>query len=348
MTASGFNYVKGTNEGLFYTSKDNAAEFGGSFFEYADGWETLSPIVMEGGVEFTNIIPADIEEIKVDGTFKVIIYILAFATILMSISFMLWTLINSKTKIVRRAQPGFLYIMCLGCIMSSSVPVIITLDSKESCQGAWLVYACGFSLSMGALAAKTLRVYRMINAAKSLKLLKLTFVDALPPLVFLFVIDCSIALAMISSGDVDYLVEDTIVDNFGRVLERESRCKAKGPTVYAFFLTNIGILSVLAIICYKSRKISTDYSESKYISMSVASALQIISAGFLLIAIADSNPSVEFLMVSLMTLVTDGSTLGLIFVPKIYLLFVNATNKTTSDSTANSQVSHAGSIAATE
>ena len=86
---------------------------------------------------------------------------LASIVMLLSLVFACWTWCNHEAKIVRRTQPEFLSIMCSGCFLSSSVPIIWALDSHESCRVAWLVYALGFSISIGALSAKTLKTFRL-------------------------------------------------------------------------------------------------------------------------------------------------------------------------------------------
>ncbi len=319
MTASEFKFV-GT------IPKENVFSLK---YEYSGGWRdlqghsTFSKIELAGGVEFTNIVPVEIEEIRVHDSVEIVIFVLSTISIASSVLFAYWTFNYRHTKIVRRSQPEFLWIMCLGCILSSSVPIIISYDSSESCKAAWMVYAVGFSISIGSLSAKTIRIWRMIDAAKSLRFMKLSFLDATPPLLFILIVDVVLAYIMIKEGNVDYAETDVDMDEYERVLKREFRCRSKGPLTSAFFLVNIFILAVLACLCYMSRSISTEYLESKYISMSVASSLQIVGLGFLLIAISDNTPAVEYLMVSLMTLVTDASTLYLIFVPKVYQLHLN-------------------------
>jgi hypothetical protein len=133
-------------------------------------------------------------------------------------------------------------------------------------------------------------------------------------------IDVGLAIAMQASGDVAYEETDLIYDEFDRVVKREFRCAVKGSYTTVFFAANIFILGFLALLCYQDRTISVKFSESKYISMAVASALQITGLGFLLIVLSENTPTVDYLMISLMTIITDGSTLFFIFVPKMQML----------------------------
>jgi hypothetical protein len=195
-----------------------------------------------------------------------------------------------------------------------------------------MLYAVGFSISIGSLSAKTLRVWSLTKAASNLRIHRLSLVDALPPLLFILIVDVVIASFMIQQGDVDWVEIEIRTDSYGRVLEKEFRCQSKGPVFSAFLLVNIAILSALAMICYQARNISTDFSESKYVSMSLASSLQIAVLGFLLIAVSDNTPAVEYLMVSLTTLFIAVSILYLVFVPKMYHFHSNSVSGTFSAS----------------
>ncbi len=322
MTASEFEFDPTEPSSSMFKLK---YEFSGKWSDL-DGEAQLSPIAMESDATFTELVPVEIKEIRVDPSVEIIILAVAAFVIASGVLFTIWTMINHNTKIIRRSQPQFLYILSTGCILSGFVPIVITMESSQTCQTAWMLYAVGFSISIGSLSAKTLRVWRITKAASNLRAYRLSLVDALPPLLFILIIDVVIASLMIQQGDVDWVEIELSTDSYGRVLEKEFRCQSKGPVFSAFLLVNIAILTFLATICYRARNINSDFSESKYVSMSLASSLQIAVLGFLLIAISDNTPAVEYLMVSLMTLVIAVSILYLVFVPKMYLLHINSVN----------------------
>jgi ABC-type branched-subunit amino acid transport system substrate-binding protein len=305
--------LKGQDDGSTAFELEN--EFGGGLW-----LGDFSAIATEDGSSFVNLVPAAFEEVRVIAAVEGVVTALASFVMLASVVCAIWSRINCDSKIVRGSQKEFLYLICLGCVISSSVPIMMAHPSDFACQGAWIAYAFGFSISMGSLSAKTIRVYRMFTAANKMNLMKITFLQSLPPMLTIMFIDVGIAVAMQASGDVAYVEINLDFDQYGRVEKREYRCRNKGPYTTAFFLANIAILSYLACLCYLSRHLPIQFSESKYISMSVVSALQIVSLGFLLVGISDNTPTVDYLMVSLMTIITDGSTLFLIFAPKMYLL----------------------------
>jgi hypothetical protein len=68
---------------------------------------------------------------------------------------------------------------------------------------------------------------------------------------------------------------------------------------------------------YKGRQITTEYGESKYIAMIMASILQIVIVGLPLMFLIDGNPAASYFIESSIIFVICMSTLTLIFIPKI-------------------------------
>jgi hypothetical protein len=87
-----------------------------------DGEAQLSPIVMESDATFTELVPVEIEEIRVDPSVEIFILALSAFVIASGVLFTMWTTINHKTKIIRRSQPEFLYILGTGCILIGFFP----------------------------------------------------------------------------------------------------------------------------------------------------------------------------------------------------------------------------------
>jgi hypothetical protein len=84
-----------------------------------------------------------------------------------------------------------------------------------------------FSISIGALAAKTLRIYRLVKGSEKMKVIRISITQALPPMVFVLMVDVGLVIGMILSGDVSYDEIDLVVDQFGRATKREFRCNSK-------------------------------------------------------------------------------------------------------------------------
>lgn len=85
----------------------------------------------------------------------------------------------------------------------------------------------------------------------------------------------------------------------------------------------LGIVNLLALVfanweAFKARKVSTEYGESKYIGLAMASILQALLIGLPLIILVEDNPSAEFFISATFVFIVAMAILCLIFVPKIY------------------------------
>ncbi len=60
-----------------------------------------------------------------------------------------------------------------------------------------------------------------------MKVIRISVAQALPPMVFILLVDVGLVIGMILSGDVSYDEVDLVVDEFGRATRREFRCNSK-------------------------------------------------------------------------------------------------------------------------
>ena len=99
--------------------------------------------------------------------------ILAITNITLAVACVVWTFLNIKEKVVRFAQPIFLALIAVGCMISSST--IFFLGAQDALDGnaddarradancvmvPWL-YSIGFMVTFGSLFAKTRKVYQI-------------------------------------------------------------------------------------------------------------------------------------------------------------------------------------------
>ncbi len=66
-----------------------------------------------------------------------------------------------------------------------------------------------------------------------MKVIKISVAEALPPMMFILLVDVGLVIGMIFSGDVSYDEVDLVVDEFGRATRREFRCNSK-VIIYTF------------------------------------------------------------------------------------------------------------------
>jgi hypothetical protein len=104
--------------------------------------------------------------------------------------------------------------------------------------------------------------------------------------------------------------------------ETYGTCNVSENNAWKSILIVLGLVNGTALIlanveAYKARQLTTEYGESKYIAMIMASILQVIIVGLPLMFLVDDNPAASYFIRSSIIFVICMSTLTLIFVPKI-------------------------------
>jgi hypothetical protein len=108
-------------------------------------------------------------------------------------------------------------------------------------------------------------------------------------------------------------------DPFGRPVDSYGICANEDALPFVVVLTviNLGILVLANWWAYKARNIETEYHESRYIAISMASVLQAWCMGIPILIMVWNNPQARFFVGTGIVFVTSLAVLGLIFVPKI-------------------------------
>lgn len=108
-------------------------------------------------------------------------------------------------------------------------------------------------------------------------------------------------------------------DTFGRPVESYGICTNDGAFAYVILLVviNLGLLVLANYWAYKSRNIETEYHESRYIAIAMASVLQAWCMGIPIFIMVWETPQAKFFVSTGIVFVTSAAVLGLIFVPKV-------------------------------
>lgn len=83
------------------------------------------------------------------------------------------------------------------------------------------------------------------------------------------------------------------------------------------FVFNIGILILSLVQSYECRRITTEYSESSWVTIAIATTAQAWFIGLPLLLLIDTNPTLWFVLISSTVLCTTLPILVLVFFPKI-------------------------------
>ena len=108
-------------------------------------------------------------------------------------------------------------------------------------------------------------------------------------------------------------------DTFDRAVESYGSCTNENalPFVIVILVLNVGVLLLANWRAYQSRNIETEYHESRYIGISMASVLQAWCMGVPILIVVWDNPSAMFFVEAGIVFVTALAVLLLIFVPKV-------------------------------
>lgn len=106
-------------------------------------------------------------------------------------------------------------------------------------------------------------------------------------------------------------------------IESHGVCRSDNAVAFLTPLACINFVVVL-IACwqaFKGRNVSSEFAESKYIGLSVASLFQAFLTGLPIVVIVKDEPKAFYLVLVLMIFVLSEVILLLIFLPKIFLAY---------------------------
>ena len=261
----------------------------------------------------------------IDPTMKTAGKVLAGVNIFFSLFFIAWAYMNRDENIVRYAQPVFLIMVAVGCIISSSTILYLGveddqgLDAADSaCKIVPCLYSLGFIVSYAALFTKIERV-QTIFSNDGLRAIKVSFRSMLLQMLWLVAVDGAILAAWTSIDPLTYERQTISEDSYGNILSSVGVCTTAGNP-FRFLGPMIGLHFIVlfrgSILAYKTRNIGTAFSESKYISIAMYSNLQVIAIGLPLMFLVANNSQANYFVRTGVVFLNDFTVLMLVFGPK--------------------------------
>lgn len=277
----------------------------------------------------TKCLPLPVEEMSyLPDSLLSIGYLLFAFNWFAALFFASWVYAYRKARIIRLAQPEFLYLICLGCMVSTSTIVVLGYDdgnaSADSADAAcallpWL-YSGGFCLTFAALFAKIERVKR-IFLNQQMKNVSVKVRDMAKPMLALLGVDTAILAAWTGSDPLKFVRSrgEDDYDTYGNPVRSQGTCTS--PTSW-YFLAPLVVLHVLVLIygnrnAYLTRSVSSEFQESKYVAISMASTLQVMVLGLPILVMVADNPMTNYFVRVGIIFLNDAGVLLLIFVPKM-------------------------------
>jgi len=182
----------------------------------------------------------------------------------------------------------------------------------------WL-YISGAVLAFSALLAKTRGVHQAYTNP-DLDFIHVTSCDIMGTLGALYSLNLTVLLVwtFLSPLEWNRVFRDS-TDMFDRPFESYGICSNNDalPYVIVILVLNITILIAANWWAYQSRNIETEYHESRYVGISMASILQAWCMGIPILIVVWDNPQAKFFVEAGIVFVTALAVLLLVFVPKM-------------------------------
>ena len=317
-------------------------------FEFGtESAQLLHDIITNGNIEedevITNIvaynlIPVELPYLKVDqnllGNLKIVGFVCFGIVVFSVIVCITWTIMNRTKSVVRAAQPFFLNMVAVGVLIMSASLIPLSADdggdlapethtwSLGVCMSVpWLAFT-GFSVAFSALFSKTWRVNRIMKAKTDHLKIKLSARDVMTPFFVLLSLNCLVLILWTAIDPLEYKrQEHDGTDYWNRVISTYGACRSDNAVAYLLPLAVINF-SVVALSCWQAveaRDIQSEFAETKYIGLAVASLFQAFLTGIPVIVVVRDMPQAYYLMMSVMVFLLSMVLLWLIFLPKILM-----------------------------
>jgi hypothetical protein len=307
-------------------------------------WTLVTPFVYSSG---STEVPPSLPPVNYNPNYigqgaRVTGWILCGCIIFLGLLCSAWTVYQqARVPVIDASGQMFLHSTVVGCIvvacsiipLSLEEPVVDSISGlNTACQATPWLYHTGFALIISGMLAKTYMLYtigRTKHDSTTLRLSSTQDVMNAESTKFLlaFCICFSVTFLMLLTQQLVAPLEWDrvpllIVDEYNRNLQTYGTCTSQNfaleeATKAFIFVWNTLLLLVGNIVAYRSRNFRTEYKESHYITLILASILQSHLISFPIMIVVSRSPSARFWVNTCIVVVITCSTLGLLFVPKV-------------------------------
>lgn len=264
----------------------------------------------------------------------VLFTVIAVATLVLSV----WTHLNRKKRVIKASQPFFLQMILIGVFIFGSTMITLSFDPDKhsqktmdaSCMASPWLLTIGFTTMFSAMYAKLWRINRIFHHPNAFTRIKVTERDVLKPYFVLLGMNVVTLSCWTALAPVTYQRRNNDgTDDWNRVISTYGVCTSYSeensrpansfiPYLVIIVIINLGLLITANIQAYRARSIQTEYSESKYIALIMASMLQAFALGVPCIFLLWEEPQAYFVVMTLVIFSICGVVLGFMFWPKYF------------------------------
>ena len=244
-------------------------------------------------------------------------------------SFATWTCRMSNVRVVVASQPQFLLLICLGAIVCGGALIPLSLDDSDpkfegtradrACQSIPWLASLGFTLMFSALFSKTWRINQLFHNPFPNARLKILPRDLYLPLFCLLGANILCLIGWTIWDPVLYVRKAHAgTDEWNRVISTYGVCEVQSKAFgFVLIAINLGAVIIANWQAYEARHIRSEFSESKYIALSMVCVLQAVLTGIPMLFLTPELPRVHYVVACMTISVCCLSVTMLIFVPKV-------------------------------
>ncbi|KAL3923798.1 MAG: hypothetical protein SGILL_001438 [Bacillariaceae sp.] len=248
---------------------------------------------------------------------------------LVSLFLALWVMKYRNERVIRASQPLFLLMICFGTlVMASSIfpfgmedDIVSYQGCSISCMAGLWLFCIGFAITFSVLFSKIYLVRSVLRHTGQQRIV-MTRRDVVLPNLFLYTVNVTVLLVW-TLVDPQKWTRVSVNEEAAslNLTEASTRgwCDSEHTKMYLGIIlgTNFLMMIISLIQAYECRKITTEYSESLWISAIVAVIAQIWVVGLPILRLLEDKPRGVFITKVAIIFLSSISTLICVFGPKM-------------------------------
>uniref|UniRef100_A0A7S1ZKP5 G-protein coupled receptors family 3 profile domain-containing protein n=1 Tax=Ditylum brightwellii TaxID=49249 RepID=A0A7S1ZKP5_9STRA len=261
---------------------------------------------------------------------------LAAVSLALSTFFGVWVWLNMNRSCIKKSQPLFLGMICIGTFLMASTIIPLGIDDSivspdacsRACMAAPWIFSIGFTTAFTALFCKIWRINILITSSQSFRRVNVTAMDVMKPFAILLTLNVIFLLVWTIVDPMEW--ERNITSSSADSRSSYGICVLGRSGVSTAMISCLLVVGFCVIVlanyqAYKARRISVEFSESKYVAMCMVVMLQVLLIGIPLSVLVSEDPVPRYFVMTAIIFILTMSLLLLIFVPKMH--FVNDEKK---------------------
>jgi ABC-type sugar transport system substrate-binding protein len=296
-------------------------------------------MVLGTNLSFLLRIPLVLPDLTVDmnylGGLKILGYVLLAITAIGDLAMVFWVVRNRKSRIVAAGQPLFLLTILAGVLFLAFAIIPMGFDDETSSDQNALDAACmatpwlitiGFGVIFSALFSKLWRVDRLLSSSMKFSKVKVRAQDVLWPFLAVTMINVALLTSWTIVAPLVYTRKyHDGTDPWNRHISSYGSCSSSEDTNSLPFVVTLIIINLCALFvanyqAFRTRRVKSMLSESKYIAITVASITQAALVGLPVLLLVEDEPRAHYVVQVILIFCVCMAIMGFIFLPKVLAL----------------------------